>query len=186
MKIYNFSEKGFSLVELMTIVVVMSLLIVIAGSFSSRYSQRTNIDQITNSILGDLQITKLQAARDGIEYRFSISENADEDMIEIKRERGNSNRLSSSWTEVGSQQVKVESYVDITIVPTSPLVIRPDGSLMTFPPPDDDLTESSCVIRPKDGAGYNRCGQVSITRLGHLNIIKGNWNGTECEQVTDG
>ena len=182
MKISNFPEKGFTLIELLTILAVVSILIVMAGSFSSQFFQRREIDQITNYVSGDVQLTKLQAARDGVEYRFSLALSDDEDILEIKRERGNSNNLSSSWTEISSQEIRVENYIDITLVPPNPLVIKPNGSVTITP---SSLTESSCVIRPKDGSKYKRCGQVSITRLGHLNIIKGNWDGSNCKQLKD-
>jgi len=179
----NYSEKGYTLVELLVIIGVLIIVIVIAGSFSADFSKRRNIDKLTNGISGNLQLAKLQAARDGVEYRFSVSENADEDMIEIKRERGDSNNLSTSWTVVGSLQLKVENYVDVTLVPTIPMIIKPSGSL--DPTMMGSLTESSCIIKPKNNTDYKRCGQVSMTRLGHLDIIKGNWDGTNCNIIKD-
>jgi len=182
MNLYNKSQRGFTLIELLTILGVVSILIVMAGSFASQFFQRRDIDQLTNAVSSDLQLTKLKAARDGVEYRFSVNLSSDGDMLEITRERGNSNSLSTNWTEISSQEVSVENYVDITIVPSNPIVIKPDGSLTITP---SSFTETSCLIRPKDGSEYNRCGQVSITRLGHLNIIKGNWDGSDCNQIKD-
>ncbi|HSG31896.1 MAG TPA: hypothetical protein VLB82_10160, partial [Thermodesulfobacteriota bacterium] len=173
---------GFTLIEVVTIVGIISLLIVIAGSFSSQFFQRRDIDQLTNAVSGEVQISKLKAARDGVEYRLSMTISDDEDTIEIKRERGNSNSLSSNWTEISSQMLKLEKYIDITIVPSNPFVIKPDGSLTLDP---SSATESSCVISPKDGTKFKRCGQVSVTRLGHVNIIKGNWDGSDCKQIKD-
>lgn len=182
MNLDNNSQRGFTLIELLTILGVVSILIVMAGSFASQFFQRREIDQLTNAVLGDLQLAKLKAARDGVEYRFSLSLSADGDMLEITRERGNSNSLSTNWTEVSSQKVSVEDYVDVTIVPPNPIVIKPDGSLTITP---SSFTETSCLVRPKNGSEFNRCGQVSITRLGHINIIKGNWDGSECKQIKD-
>jgi Tfp pilus assembly protein FimT len=182
MKISKNSERGYTLIELLTILGVVSILIVIAGSFSSQFFQRRDIDQLTNAVSGDLQLTKLKAARAGVEYRFSMALSAEEDMLEITRERGNSNNLSSNWTEISSQEFRVENYIDITLVPSNPIVIKPNGSVTLNP---STLTESSYVIRPKDGSGYNRCGQVGITRLGHVTIIKGNWDGSSCNQIKD-
>ena len=51
----------------------MGILIVIAGSFSSSFSSRRNVDKVTDSISSNIQISKLQAARDGVQHRVSLS-----------------------------------------------------------------------------------------------------------------
>ena len=176
------NDMGFTIMEMLIIVGILSVIIVIAGSFSLDFSKRRNIDELTNGVSGNLQLTKLQAGREGVEYRFSVTEDEDENRLDIVRERGNSNNLSTSWTVIGSLQLKVENYVDITLVPTSPMVVNPDGSV-TFTPPS--INESSFIVKPKNTADFQKCGQVNITRLGHVDIIKGNWDGTDCNIIKD-
>jgi len=177
-------EKGFSLIELLFVTMVMGILIVIAGSFSSSYSSRRNVDKVTDSISSNIQISKLQAARDGVQHRVSLSITGS--ILEIVRERGDSNTVSNNWTELASQKslpvkkVRLANNILVEFLPADP----PDPIL--FNPTGTAENPGSCVIKPTVSANYNRCGQVSVSNFGIIDIIKGNWDGSDCNQVGDG
>ena len=171
-------EKGFSLIELLFVTMVLGILIVIAGSFSPSFSSRIKVDQVTNSISSNIQISKLQAARDGVQHRVRLS--ITDGILEIVRERGDSNTVSNNWTELASQKVRLANNILVEFLPDEP----PDPIL--FNPTGTAENPGTCVIKPNTSANYKRCGQVSVSNFGIIDIIKGNWNGTECEQVTDG
>jgi len=170
----HIKEKGFSLIELLFVTAILSIVIVIAGSFSTSFSSRRKVDQVTNSISSNIQISKLQAARDGVEHRISMSLTGD--ILEIVRERGDSNTVSANWTELFSQKVKIEQNLLLDL-PSQPVIFKPTG-VSTNP--------GTCVIKPTSSARYKRCGQVSVSNFGIIEIIKGNWDGSDCNQLGDG
>ena len=180
-------EKGFSLIELLFVTMVMGILIVIAGSFSSSYSSRKNIDKVTDSISSNIQISKLQAARDGVQHRVSLSITGS--ILEIVRERGDSNTVSNNWTELASQKVRLANNLIVELPneedPIVPVIFNPIGSVQ-FEPADTSEIPYTCVVKPDNLANYNRCGQVSVSNFGIIDIIKGNWDGSDCNQVGDG
>ncbi len=180
-------EKGFSLIELLFVIMVIGILIVIAGSFSSSFSSRRNVDSVTNSISSNIQISKLQAARDGVQHRVSLSITGS--ILEIVRERGDSNTVSSNWTELARQKVKLENKLIVELPneedPTVPVIFKPTASVQ-FEPADPSEIPYTCVVKPDNSANYKRCGQVSVSTFGIIEIIKGNWDGSNCNQIGDG
>ncbi len=171
-------EKGFSLIELLFVLAILGVLIVIAGSFSSSASSRRKIDSVTNSISSNIQISKLQAARDGVQHRVRLS--ITDGILEIVRERGDSNTVSSKWTELASQKVRLANNLLVEFLPADP----PDPIL--FKPTGTAENPGTCVIKPTASANYKRCGQVSVSTFGIIDIIKGNWDGSNCIQYGDG
>lgn len=168
-------QKGFTLIELLFVIVVMSIVIAIAGSFSSSFSSRRKVDSVTNSISSNIQISKLQAARDGVEHRVSITM-PDSETLQIVRERGDSNTVSSTWTELSSYQVRLENNLLIDL-PSQPVIFKPTGA---------SVNPGTCIIKPTTSANYKRCGQVTVSNFGIIEIVKGNWDGSDCNQYGDG
>ncbi len=165
---------GFSMIELMVVIAVMAVVLAIAGSFSTSFSSRRTIDSITNSISSNIQISKLQAARDGVEHRVTMTQSGD--VLEIVRERGDSNTVSTTWTELTTKKVKLETNVLVEL-PSLPVIFNPTGT---------SQNPGTCVIKPTNSANYKRCGQVSVSNFGIIEIIKGNWDGSNCIQYGDG
>ena len=62
-------------------------------------------------------------------------------------------------------------------LPSDPVVFKPTGT---------SENPGTCVIKPKSNANFNRCGQVTVSNFGIIEIIKGNWNGSNCIQYGDG
>jgi len=183
----HIKEKGFSLIELLFVTAILSIVIVIAGSFSTSFSSRRKVDQVTNSISSNIQISKLQAARDGVEHRIRLSLAGN--ILEIVRERGDSNTVSANWTELSRQKVRLENNLIVELPneedPTVPVIFKPTGSVR-FEPADPSEIPYTCVVKPDNSANYKRCGQVSVSNFGIIDIIKGNWDGSDCIQYGDG
>ncbi|NIP50654.1 MAG: prepilin-type N-terminal cleavage/methylation domain-containing protein, partial [Phycisphaerae bacterium] len=62
-------EQGFTLVEAMVVVAIIAIIIGLAGGFSVKAGFRRNVDSATQRVSNTLQLTKLQAARNGVEFR---------------------------------------------------------------------------------------------------------------------
>jgi len=96
--------------------------------------------------------------------------------LEIVRERGDSNTVSANWTELSSKKVKIEQNLLLDL-PSQPVIFKPTGT---------SQNPGTCVIKPNTSANYKRCGQVSVSNFGIIEIIKGNWDGSDCNQYGDG
>src|SRR3990170_8567780 len=110
------NRDGFSIVEALVVLGVIGILVAMGGSLAVNFSIRKSVDRITGDISSSLQITKLKAARQGVEYRTLFAscdlDTADpncfvcpdytdyiagDETLTIIRERGNSNNASTNW-----------------------------------------------------------------------------------------
>ena len=106
-------EEGLSMIEILIVTGVMLVIIVIAGSMSGRFAARRSVDNMSRNLSSTLQLAKLNAVRQGVEYRAVLAScdqldnadpdcpvcdayndyNAGDDTITIAIERGDSNSL---------------------------------------------------------------------------------------------
>lgn len=71
----NFNyQGGFSLAELLVVILVISLLLALGGAFSPKSAYRRSVDSVTTQAANTLQLTKLKSARAGVEFRTRFIE----------------------------------------------------------------------------------------------------------------
>ena len=173
-------QQGFSLVELMVIVGILGVLLGLAGAFSIKAAYRRAVDSATTRVANTLQLTKMQAARNGVEFRTRFVQSGNE--LQLITERGDSNVDSTVWTSNLNSQVsfKLESSVVISTMPSF-YEFKPNGAAA----PDSSFTDIGFVVLAASGTDIDRCGQVIVSVLGRIAVIQGHWDGSVCSQVGD-
>ena len=168
-------DTGLTIVELLVVLATIGIILALAGSFSMKAAYRRSVDSVTTRVANTLQVTKLQAARNGVEFRTVFVESGNE--LQLITHRGDSNIDSTVWTTInnGILSVEVDHSVVISNLP-SLFEFRPNG---TATPSDNVLV----VANP--GTGTDRCGQVFVSTLGRIATIQGHWDGSACTQVSD-
>ncbi|HXG30871.1 MAG TPA: GspH/FimT family pseudopilin [Thermodesulfobacteriota bacterium] len=158
---------GFSLIEVILVVMVTCILIVIAGGLSGELAKRRSVDRVTTGISSTLYITKLEALRRGVEYQVVLTFDPNRRILSIVVERGNSNRRSSKYEQETSQTIRV--IEGITITPSSKTYnFNPNGTLGS--------ASGTLTIRPVDDSEVERCGRIVVNPFGRMRVIRGNWD----------
>ncbi len=198
-------EDGFNVVEILMVAGVMMAIIVIAGSMSGRFAARRSVDNMTRNLSSTLQLAKLNAVRQGVEYRAVLAscsqlDDADpdcpvcdayddyapgDDTITITIERGDSNRGSVNWCVISTQTRRIQQgmVLDLTEIPeTDPLRFNfnPNGAVVdengSVLVPPPEQDNFEIRVKPTVDAKVSRCGTVAITPLtGRISIREGNW-----------
>ena len=57
---------------------------------------------------------------------------------------------------------------------------------MIFKPTGSSENPDTCVVKPNISANFKSCSQVSVSNFGNNDIVKGNWDGSNCNQYGDG
>lgn len=65
-------RRGFTLVEMMTVVVIMGLMAAMAGPRMARWLQTLGSTGVTNEVVGDLMLARTQAVREGRTVSFRV------------------------------------------------------------------------------------------------------------------
>jgi Tfp pilus assembly protein FimT len=182
--------NGFSIIEVLIVAGVMAIVIVIAGVMSSKIYSRRSVDNVTRNISTSLQIAKLKAARQGVEYRTVFAKCTDLDesdpgcpvcetyvnysagdkTITISTERGDSNKDSTNWCVETSQEVKIRKGVILNFKPSTLNPYRYSFN------PNGTGSSGSVVVQPTAEADTRKCGRIVLSTIGRIRIIEGNWN----------
>lgn len=170
------NEDGFNIVEVLIVAGMISILAVIAGSMTSRFSANRKVDNITRTISSTLQIAKLKSARRGVEHQAVMSYDESDNSLTITMQIGDSNRRSDNYTTETSQKLNVLSGIRIT----------PARKIMNFNP-NGTLggSSGSITIRPADDVKIKRCGRIIVTPFGRIRVFRGNWDGTTCKPIRE-
>jgi Tfp pilus assembly protein FimT len=168
-------QKGFTIVEVVVILGVIAVILALGGVFSIKASFRRNVDSVTTRVANTLQLTKLQAARNGVEFRTRFVQSGNE--LQLITERGDSNIDSTVWrSNLNSLvSVKLDTSVVISTMPSF-YEFKPNGTAN----PVSDFT-----VIASAGTDVDRCGTVLVSSLGRIATIQGHWDGSACSQVGD-
>jgi len=189
------TRDGFSTVEMLVVIGVIGILVAMGGTLAANYSIRKSVDRITGDISSSIQITKLKAARQGVEYRTLFASCADDldttdpncfvcpdytdysagdGTLTVIRERGNSNNASTNWCVEATTRDKIPSNItlDLSTMDDDPYryVFNPNGTL--------GGTSGTINIKPSGASAENtvkRCGKIVVSPFGRVRAIQGNW-----------
>jgi prepilin-type N-terminal cleavage/methylation domain-containing protein len=69
--------KGFSLIEILTVLAIIGILLTIANSMFSAFRQRTNLREAAGALAEDMKLAKQRAGAENVKYSitFNISSN---------------------------------------------------------------------------------------------------------------
>jgi len=184
--------KGFTLIELIVVAGIAAIVIGI-GSFAitGKFAMRRSVDQVGGKINASLQIAKVRAARQGVEYCTVLSFDSNEHILTIENKRGDSNVGSTNYESESIQNLKVLS--DYTIIPSNiEIKFDPEGVIEDV---DEDCisldttpANVSITIDPIDQTSQIfKCGEVVVSSLGRISFTIGNYNFTdnECRPILD-
>ncbi|MGI9534381.1 MAG: pilus assembly FimT family protein [Thermodesulfobacteriota bacterium] len=173
-------KKGYTVIEVMIVAGVMALLVVMAGSLSGTFALRRTVDDIANRITSELNITKLKASRDGVQYRTLINFDSTEHKINIKSVRGDSNRTATFDPDDPVTEQEIKIMADYEIIPSS-------GDIeIDFNPNGTATTTTSLAMRPLDADNrVAKCANITVSRFGQISTLIGKWDGTDCKPIFD-
>lgn len=204
-------SEGFSLIEVLAVITVMTVIIVMGSSyFSGKFALRRSVDDITNNVASMLQMGKLKSVRDGVEYRVVLADctNVDEtdpdcpicntydeyqagdENLTLILERGDSNTGSATWCMQSTHTKRFQS--DLNLVASANLAQPGNPLNFSFVPKGlrrdflNDANDEILTIRPTVDSKIDKCGQIEVSPVGGVAVIEGRWNGTQCNAILDG
>jgi len=206
----NRNTRGFSMIEILVVIAVMGTVLAIGTSYiTGKSAQRRSVDGVTNNISSMLQLGKLKAVRDGVEYRAVIARCDDiddsdagcpqcdeyieyaagDDEVSLILERGDSNVGSTVWCMQSEHSKRFQS--DLTLVASENIGQAGEPLNFTFVPTGmrrdfgTDAGNETLTIRPANDSKVENCGRLSVTPTGGITATEGKWNGSDCIPILD-
>ena len=174
------NKKGFTVLEVLIVASFIGLIVVMAGSLSGTFALRRTVDDIANRVTSELNITKLRAARDGVQYRTLINFDETNHKIQIKSIRCDSNRASTFDYDDFITEQSIRIMNDYEIIPSSV------DTLIDFNPNGTATTTTTITMRPMDAnSDVKKCANVTVTQFGQIRTLIGKWDGTDCNPIYD-
>lgn len=176
-------KNGFNIIELIVIIGIISVILAIAGNISSKLFLRRSVDNIIFQVGSLLNQTKLQAARQGVEYQLTLNYDETNNILNVSTERGDSNTNSTIYQTISSYQISIPENYTIT------LPRRRTTHSFNFNP-NNTLGGASGSIRIRPAAMPSRiskCGRIVISPFGRIRTVIGRWNFNSniCEGIGD-
>ena len=173
-------KNGFTVIEALVVVAMVGVILALGGGLSSKFAERRAIDDTANKITSELNLIKLQAARDGVQYRTTVSFDEDESNITIEKKRGDSNRTSSfdAIDPISTEDYKIkDSYImdDVEYI-------------MDFNPNGTSVEQQTLILRPATAdSTITKCARIQVTQFGVIRTAVGRWDfeGGECDLIFD-
>ena len=174
------NQKGFTIVEAIVVVAIIGALLALAGGISSKFSERRAIDDTANRITSELNLIKLQAARDGVQYRTTVTFDEDESTINIEKKRGDSNRTSAfdALDPTSSEDYKIKKDY----------IMDDDEYILDFNPNGTAVNQQTMTLRPSTlDSSVTKCARIQVTQFGVIRTAIGRWNfeGDVCDLIFD-
>ena len=120
------SAKGFSLLELLIVIVILTIVGTISAPNFIKYRGNTNLKEAAREISGDIHLCKQRAIAENVHYRIVL--NVENNNYTIQKETSPSN-----WTNVSSIKNVGENDASIKIIgdPTfggDKIIFQPRGT----------------------------------------------------------
>lgn len=188
-------NSGFSLIEIVFILLIISVLLTMSITVSSKFAARRSIDDITYKISSSLNTAKLQASRSGLEFETDL--NVVDGVLTINTFRGASNKNSDFSNKLEPTDIScIEENNPLgTVCPTSSLDINiangytivPNNHGFQFNPNGTAGLPRTILIRSIDEGNSNikKCGSIVVSSLGRIRTAVGNWDGEDCNVIGD-
>ena len=180
------NNKGFTIIEALVVAGFMAIIIILGGGISSKFALRRTVDDTANKITSELNLVKLQAARDGVQYRSAINFSSTESgkkFITLQTTRGDSNRTSSFDTEDFLDTETSHTYQIMNDYKLSENEIAID-----FNPNGTAVQARTIVLRPdSEDPTVSKCATIQVTQFGIIRTVIGNWDldEEECNPIYD-
>jgi len=187
-------NSGFTIIEILIVIAFISILLYMGISVTNKFAARRSIDDITYKISSSLNISKLQAARGGVEFETDLIFN--EGILSLNTYRGSSNRNSDFSNKLlpSNPDCLNDTNTSGSICPLSALDIRisgnytivPNRHVFQFNPNGTAGLPRTINIRPSsEETNINKCGRVVVSPLGRIRTAIGNWDGATCNTIGD-
>lgn len=165
-------ESGYSIIEVLVISGIMIVLIAIGGSLSTKFFLRRSVDNISNNITSQLNLAKLRASREGVEFRTTVNYTEESSNLQIITTRGDSNRNANF---VDGNQLSTVNYRIL-----NDYEITPANSVITFSPTGILGAQNTITIFPdaetEEDAKIIKCGSITVSNIGRISTTIGKWD----------
>ncbi len=164
----NMNNKGFTLIELMTVVVIISLLA--SFGFVTLSSKELKLKRATRRLSGDFQTLKMEAVkRNGTAVIIIDANNETYTMFMDDGSAGNNWALDVDDTSLGDGVITISDPVEIvsSSLPSNTFGYSSTGLTAFYPllPPTPPATDYEVRMRLKDNDGDSTNDHLSVVRL---------------------
>ena len=166
------TQNGFNVLELILVIGLVGIILAIGINFTSKIFQRRSIDNISYKIGSLLNLSKLQATRQGLEYQITLEYDETNKLLILTNERGDSNRNSSIYSIINSHKLKIPKDYMITLPrnrTTHSFNFNPNGTL-------GGASGSIRIIPLSHNSKISKCGRIVVSPFGRIRTVIGNWD----------
>lgn len=168
----KYKNNGYSIIELVVIIGIISAIFAITGNISSKLFLRRSVENIVFQIGSLLNQSKLQAARQGVEYQVTLNYDNINSILNVSTERGDSNINSINYQTIRTQQISIPENYIINLPrmrTTHSFNFNPNNTL--------GGASGSILIRPESvPTNISKCGRIIISPFGRIRTVIGRWN----------
>jgi type IV fimbrial biogenesis protein FimT len=123
------SIRGFSLIELMVVIAVMSVLFTVATSSFVKFRKNINLRNAARAIASDFAHLKQKAVAESVHYKIKLSPGSNSYMI-IK---GGSMGVSSEYDEMDAVTKSVKDLSNNVVIASDPAPTYPSAQVVFQP-----------------------------------------------------
>ena len=179
------NNKGFTILEAVVVIAIITILVAIGGSISSKFALRRTVDDVANKITSELNLIKLQAARDGVQYRSTLTYNSagSKRSITFETTRGDSNRNSSF-----DSATPFDPQTSYTFRIMNDYKLNDNEITIDFNPNGTAVAATQIDLQPdSEDPAVSKCASVQVTQFGIIRTTIGNWDldNDECNPIYD-